>query len=138
MLYLNPWADSPNFINLGSATLLNGKTVDLYALKTSDRWYQIGVRYSNEPSNYGSGTELYLSKGKHYCSHKPLCYGAYIALQRLTAQEIKQPVYDGHNEKEILFNAEGVPMFCYKQHYNAVTLASVKAGYLPEHLADYL
>lgn len=69
--FINPWEDEPAYIYLGSRSIGNGNSdgstrhYDLYALKgaRADKHVSFGARFSNEPSDYASGSAEY-SNGK--------------------------------------------------------------------------
>lgn len=131
MKYINPWADAQNFIDLGSYTLESGKVVDLYAIKCeySKERYSIGVRYSDGPSDYGSGSSVTFYRGI-WITHKTICEGASVAISRLINQVIKKPVYDEHYTNKLLFDASGAIQYDLKAHQKAIRDYSIKAGYL--------
>jgi hypothetical protein len=126
MNYVNPWADCNNFIYLGDMYTREGNLVDLYALKdhhnTGKPHYQIGVRYSNEPSDYGSGSCIRFDNGSYQTSTHHT-REAWFAIQRLIKQVIKQPVYSDNprynittlrTENTLLFNSCGDPCYTFK------------------------
>lgn len=132
MLYINPWLDCKGFIDLGSYTLTSEQQVDLYAVKCgySKERYSIGVRYSSEPSDYGSGSSVHFVKGTAQ-THKTICEGASVAISRFIKQYIKKPVYSEHYpHTEMLFDAEGVIQYDLKAHIQAITDYSIKCGYI--------
>ena len=58
--FINPWADSPSFIDLGPycpPTRMGDRPrpVDLYALVQTDGTVEFGARYSNNGEDYISG-----------------------------------------------------------------------------------
>ena len=133
MNYVNPWADAQSFVDLGSYTLGSGKVVDLYALKelndNSREWYSIGVRYSNEPSDYGSGTIVIHANGK-FLTHKTTCKGASVAICRLVKNYIKEPVFYDRFRTEVLFDASGAIQWDFNEHLKRITEYSIKMGYI--------
>lgn len=131
MNYLNPWAECETFVDLGSYTLESGKVVDLYAIKCtySKERYSMGVRYSNEGSDYGSGSSVALYQGV-WLTHKTTCEGASVAISRLINQLIKKPVYDEHYTNKLLFDASGAIQWDFKAHVKYITDYSIKMGYI--------
>ena len=117
MNYVNPWADCENFIYLDDMYTRDGNLVDLYALKdhynTGKPHYQIGVRYSNEPSDYGSGSCIRFDNGQYRTSTHHT-REAWFAIQRLIKQVIQQTVYNERHNDIVLFNSCGMPCYTFK------------------------